>query len=126
MTRYEQGRALEYRVRDLLVEAGFLVFRTAGSRSVADLVALPRDGRAPFGGPSAPWLVQAKRGGVLGPTEWNDLVREAHSVSAVPVLARYTPRKPVELFMLDGPKVGRGRQPMTRLEVLLDEPQRTM
>jgi hypothetical protein len=117
MTKYEQGRALEHRVRALLVEAGFLVVRSAGSKSVADLVALPRSGRGPQWAPGAPWLVQCKRGGVLGPAEWNDLVREALSVSAVPVMARYMPRRPIELFRLDDLKVGRGRQPMTKLDL---------
>lgn len=117
VTRYEQGRALEHRVRDLLVDLGFLVIRSAGSKSVADLVALPRLGRTPEWVPGGPWLVQCKRGGVLGPAEWNQLLSEALSVSAAPVMARYTPRRPIELFRLDGPKMGRGRQPMTKIDL---------
>lgn len=116
MTQYDRGRALEYRVRDLLVQAGFLVVRSAGSKSPVDLLALPRQSSPIWdAGSSAlrcPWLVQAKRGGVLGPGEWNTLVSEALSVSAVPVMARYTPRQPIEFFRLLAPKVGRGRQPM--------------
>ncbi len=112
MTRYQQGRALEWRVRDLLIEAGYLVFRSAGSKSVADLIALA----GPETGLSSPLLVQCKRGGVLGPGEWNDLVTAALSVSAVPIMARYSPRQPIEFFRLTALKVGRGRQPMEPIE----------
>lgn len=113
--RYSAGRALEYRVRDILVASGYLVFRSAGSHSVADLIALPRVHVMPSVALSATLLVQAKRGGVLPPGEWNDLVTAAHSVSAVPVMARYTPRKPIEFFRLTALKVARGRQPMEQI-----------
>lgn len=119
-TKYDAGRALEYRVRDLLVSVGYLVVRSAGSKGIADLVALPRIGGAAYEALSSPLLVQCKRGGVLGPAEWNQLLSEALSVSAVPVLARYTPRKPIELFRLTAAKVARGAQPMVPLE--LDRP----
>lgn len=119
MTRYEQGRALEHRVRNLLVDLGFFVVRSAGSKTPVDLVALPIAGKAPEWALNRPVLAQAKRGGVLGPAEWNELLGAAQSVCALAVLARYTPRQPIELLRLDGPKVGRGRQPMTRLDVEL-------
>jgi Holliday junction resolvase len=117
VTRYAAGRELEYRVRDLFVEAGFLVIRAAGSKGLADLVALPRHGVAPEWALGRPVLIQCKRSGVLGPAEWNDLVTAAYSASAVPVMARYTPRRPIELFLLTGLKMGRGRQPMTKLDL---------
>jgi Holliday junction resolvase len=47
VTPYARGRAFEYRVRDRLEAQGFIVFRTAGSRSPVDLIAF-RDGCALF------------------------------------------------------------------------------
>ncbi len=120
MTRYSAGRALEWRVRDLLVQAGFLVVRSAGSKSPVDLLAMPRDTSPVWdvdsGALRGPWAVQCKRGGVLGPGEWNTLLSEALSVSAVPVMARYTPRRPIEFFRLTAPKIARGRQPMELID----------
>jgi len=40
LKRYVKGRAFEYRVRDRLVEDGWFVVRAAGSKGVADLVAI--------------------------------------------------------------------------------------
>jgi Holliday junction resolvase len=37
MTKYNTGRRFEYRVRDYFEQQGYLVFRSAGSRSPADL-----------------------------------------------------------------------------------------
>ena len=42
MARYHKGRAFEYKVRDLLKEMGFAVFRCAASKPV-DLIALKKD-----------------------------------------------------------------------------------
>lgn len=40
-TKYESGRSFEYRVRDWLRDRyGYYVFRSAGSRGFADLIAL--------------------------------------------------------------------------------------
>lgn len=115
MTKYRQGADLERRVRDILVEAGYLVVRSAGSHTPLDLVALPRVRLPSFCALSAVLAVQCKRGGVLGPAEWNELYEAAQSVSAVPVLATYTPRKPIEFFRMTGPKLARGRQPMEQM-----------
>ena len=38
-TNYERGRSFEYRVRDDLISRGYVVMRSAGSRSPADLIA---------------------------------------------------------------------------------------
>lgn len=40
MTRYSSGRAAEWRVRDVLAEAGATVVRSAGSKGDADLIAM--------------------------------------------------------------------------------------
>ena len=47
MSAYTRGRAFEYRVRSRLEQQGYVVFRTAGSRSPIDLLAF-RDGHALF------------------------------------------------------------------------------
>jgi hypothetical protein len=121
VTRYERGRQLEYRVRDALLEANFFVVRSAGSKGCVDLVALPRVDASRYWAPRSTLLVQCKIGGVLPPGEWNDLVREAYSVRAVPVMARWSPRQPLEFWILDGFKeAGVRRQPMTRLSLDLD------
>lgn len=115
-TRYSAGRELEYRVRDLLRDRGYLVIRSAGSKGIADLVALPRIDSHPETGLSGPLLVQCKRGGVMPPREWNEMLTEALSASCTAVLACYTPRKPIELYRLVGFKEPRGRhQPMVRI-----------
>lgn len=117
-TRYQQGRALEWKVRDILAASGYLVFRSAGSKSVADLIAFPDRDMDPMLSGAPEWalrwplMVQCKRGGVLPPGEWNELFSAALSASAVPIMARYTPRSPIEFFRLTGRKLGRGRQPM--------------
>lgn len=101
-TQYDRGRVLEYRVKTLLEGHNYLVVRSAGSKGPVDLVALPRVRLPPFCALSATLLVQCKRGGVLTRTEWNDLVGEALSVSAVAVLASWSPGQPLELWRLTG------------------------
>jgi Holliday junction resolvase len=39
-SKYGRGRAFEYRVKDMLEREGYFVIRSAGSHSVADLVAI--------------------------------------------------------------------------------------
>lgn len=120
MSRYDAGRDLEYRVRDMLTAAGYLVVRSAGSKGIVDLVALPRIDSPAYGALSAPLAVQCKRGGVLPRAEWNRLVTEALSVSAVPVLATYTPRQPIQLWRLLAFKdTTRRHPPMVKFEVPL-------
>jgi hypothetical protein len=58
-------------------------------------------------------LVQCKRGGSLPPAEWNALYDLAIQTGGVPILAEYTPRKPVMLWRLTGRKESRvRRQPL--------------
>lgn len=77
-TMYRFGRQFEYRVRDALREFGYFVLRSPQSKSPTDLVAIRR---------GSVLLVQCKRGGALGVSEWNDLFDLAASVGAVPLLA---------------------------------------
>jgi Holliday junction resolvase len=103
VTHYRNGRAAEYRVRDLLRDRGYFVLRSAGSGTPVDLVAL-KNGETR--------LIQVKRSDSCGPGEWNQLYDLAAAVGAVPMLAVAAPRKPVDLYVLAGRKDGSGtRQP---------------
>lgn len=123
MTRYDAGRRLEYKARDVLTEAGYFVVRSAGSKGPVDLVALLVD---PHAGkrcrcirPDRPrrLLVQCKRDGALAPAKWNELYELAQQTDAVAVLAEFFPRGPVLWWKIVGPKTVRGPQPMERFEV---------
>ncbi|MDG7037388.1 MAG: hypothetical protein JRM72_08410 [Nitrososphaerota archaeon] len=76
---YQNGRALEYRVKRQLEDDGWFVTRSSGSHGPADLVALKR-GRPPL-------LVQCKANGRISPEEREELVKVSKSVGAVPMLA---------------------------------------
>lgn len=101
----QRGADFERRVRDHLIRAGYVVIRSAASKTGVDLVAL--------GGPVVPvLLVQAKTDGRLDPGEWNALHALATYSGVVPVLARQERvgrRNVVALYRLDGPKVPRAR-----------------
>lgn len=66
-TNYDRGRAAEYRAKQKLEEQGFTVFRTAGSKSPCDLIALKPHTPIYWGDASgriryAPVFVQVKSG----------------------------------------------------------------
>lgn len=105
-TKYAQGRQFEYKVRDYLVEHGFFVIRSAGSKGVVDLVAFKT---------KEILFIQAKRTGILPPHEWNSLYWLATDLGAVPLMAQEPSGRgqSVQLFILQAPKTGRGeRQPL--------------
>lgn len=52
-TNYQRGANTERRVKRMLEDAGYMVFRTAGSHGTFDLAAVARDG-------SKVWLIQVK------------------------------------------------------------------
>jgi len=93
MTNYTRGRALEYEIRDRLREDGYQTFRTAGSRGVADIIAIK---------PGQILYVQAKRDGRISPAERTALFRAAADVGALPLVAARQPRKPIEWRALTG------------------------
>lgn len=80
MSRYTQGRRLEYKARDLLEGFGYLVVRAAGSKGPVDLVAL-----CPHG--SMPMLVQVKKNLKISGKEWDSLVSLAEEYRSLPVIA---------------------------------------
>ena len=47
MKRYAKGRTFEYKVRDRLREEGWFVVRAAGSKGIADLVAIKQSEKVP-------------------------------------------------------------------------------
>jgi Holliday junction resolvase len=65
MTNYQRGSDFERRVGKDLAANGYEVFRSAGSRGKADLVAI-KAGQI--------LLVQCKRNGKIPREEWNDLL----------------------------------------------------
>jgi Holliday junction resolvase len=101
-TMYRLGRQLEYRVRDLLREAGYIVLRSPQSKGPADLVALKS---------GAQLFVQCKRSGSLPPAEWNHLFDLAESVGAVPLVASRPTGRGIVFKRLNGHKIPHKRQP---------------
>lgn len=76
---YRRGRKFEYAIRDDLRKRGFVVVRSAGSRSPIDLVALARGHQ--------PVLVQAKRHGRISEAERLELQRMTVQTGALGLLA---------------------------------------
>jgi Holliday junction resolvase len=105
---YRYGRQFEYRVRDALRKAGFFAQRSPASKSVLDLLAVR---------PGEVWMVQCKRGGALGVTEWNMLYDTARAYGAVPIMAsQEAGRGSMAFYVLIGKKDGSKRpQPMSRV-----------
>lgn len=79
-TNYRRGEAVAYKCRDRLLDAGWWVIKAAGSKGVADLVALK------YG--TAPVLIQVKnKPGPLPPNERAELFQVALSLGATPIHA---------------------------------------
>lgn len=79
VTRYDEGRRFEWAVRDEMVRAGFVVIRSAGSKTPVDIVGLKRN---------LLLFVQCKKTGQLPPAERQALVGLAAQLDqAWPVVA---------------------------------------
>ena len=117
MTNYRIGYVFECKVRNLYRAAGWFVQRSAGSKTVVDLTAIP-----PKGG--GLHLIQCKRDGKLPEAEWNELVRLAWRIGmdvATPVLAEEVKpkngkRTVIVLHHLFGEALGQNR-PMDIFEL---------
>jgi len=72
---YISGRNFEYRVRDYLVSKGYLVIRSAGSKGVADLVAIRKVDKRGLYVCHRPILIQCKHGhsGFIG---YNKVIKD--------------------------------------------------
>lgn len=75
---YAKGRRFEYAVRDALVEDGYEILRSAGSKTKIDLVAI-KQGELLF--------VQCKEDGRCGPEERSKLIGLSRMVGALPIVA---------------------------------------
>lgn len=75
---YEKGRSFEYRVKRHLEGMGYTVFRSGGSRSLADLLAMRR---------GEVLLVQCKTDGYLNPKRRERLRILAGNLGARAILA---------------------------------------
>lgn len=103
-TKYRLGRAVEYRVRDVLKEAGYFAMRSPASKTPIDVVAIK---------PGQVLLIQCKRSGALPPGEWNELYDLALSCGAIPVMAERPYPRTLNFWRLTARKDGsRRRQPM--------------
>jgi hypothetical protein len=106
---YRLGYAFEISCKGILERRDWLVIRSPASKSKVDLFAIHALYR--------PMLVQAKRTGMIGSAEWNELweIAERHNCLAV-ITYRETP-KTIAWMRLDGPREPRrpGR-PWTRID----------
>ena len=100
MTHYDDGRRFEYVVRNALIDDGYWVTRSAGSKTKVDLVAVK---------PGEVLFVQAKRDGKISPAERLELLQLAAMLPGVaaPILAYRTGRPAHVVYALllgPGPK----------------------
>ena len=96
MTAYQAGKRFEDKVRGHLREEGYVVIRSAGSKTKVDLTCLK---------PGQLLLIQCKRTGVIQAAEWDELLELAGWVGAVPLLAVNGPKgRGICLWQLCGPK----------------------
>lgn len=89
-TPYARGRQYEYRARDKLRDAGFVVTRCYASKGSFDLHATRASAAGAVSGGmplSVTWLVQVKKDGRIDPAERVALVEDAERAGALPVLA---------------------------------------
>lgn len=107
---YVKGRNFEYAVKKKLQEKGYVVMRSPGSRSPADLVAV-KDGK--------PFFIQCKIHGSFPVPEWNEFVDFCEKAGATPVMAsRGKDGKEFEFNLIVEKKDGsKRRQPMEKIEM---------
>lgn len=79
-TKYARGRSFEYRVKNYYEKHGWFVIRSAGSKGIADLVAISPGG-------SEIHFVQCKLHGSISPDERQKLFATASNYGAYPILA---------------------------------------
>lgn len=77
--RYQSGRNFEYRVKRYFETQGYFVVRSAGSKGIADLIAISPDGTVS--------LVQCKLYGTISVKEYEELRETALKFKALPVIA---------------------------------------
>jgi Holliday junction resolvase len=111
MTHYRNGRDFEYKVRDELARDGYEMFRSAGSKTKIDLIAVK---------PGQLLFVQCKRTDPqISPDDRSRMLALAAMVGALPIVAsKPIPRRPIQYRRLTGPGP-KDWQPWTPDEVAL-------
>lgn len=97
MTKYDAGRRFEWQIRDALIEDGYDVIRSAGSKGKVDLVAIK---------PGQLLFVQAKINGLCPPAERAELIRVSGRGGALPIVAYKGTegrQRPIRYRLLTGP-----------------------
>lgn len=89
-TPYQRGAAFEHRVKAELEKESWRVWRTPGSKSPCDLIAIKPAGLPPA---TRSWvrLVQCKLRGAISAKERCGFVADATALGAVPILAYQLP-----------------------------------
>lgn len=98
---YANGKAFQRRIRLHLIDNGYRIIESAGSKGKIDIIA---------GKPGQRLAIQCKIRGALGTDEWNQLLEWAADFDAVPILA--VGGRGVRYWHLAGPKTQRGVRPM--------------
>jgi len=90
---YQKGRAFEYKIKKAYEKSGYLVFRSAGSHSIADLIAIHPSGLV--------HLIQCKATSFekIDKKEIETLKRIANMYNTKPVIA-YKHTKKVTYFII--------------------------
>ena len=97
---YNRGRAFEYRVKKHLEDRGYLVVRSAGSKSPFDLVAIPTKEYEEDNGFSNVLLIQCKYGAKISKKERDKItnIDDNLSVGVSTVIAWAKPYKPIVFY----------------------------
>jgi Holliday junction resolvase len=77
MSNYDNGSSHERRTKAKLEADGYWVMKSAGSKGVADLVAIKK---------GQILLVQGKLNSYVAPKEWNDLYQTALNIGALAIV----------------------------------------
>jgi Holliday junction resolvase len=91
-TNRQRGDYLERQTRAALESFGWIVYRSAGSMGLGDLVAMRSDMR--------PLIVQCKINGRIDPGERAELVEQAAQAGARPILACRSKRGYVDIHLV--------------------------
>lgn len=103
-SQYARARDFEYAVRDDMEKLGYVVVRSAGSRTPVDIYAFDAEIKV---------FIQCKTNGVLPPKEWNRFYSLCKSVNAIPILAmRNNKGRGIVYKLLTDYKEPHKRQPM--------------
>ena len=77
---YQKGRRFEYKVKKYLQNAGFTVFRCAGSKPI-DLIAVKKNNHPVL------LLIECKKSCILPERERRKLIRLAEETGGIPIFA---------------------------------------